>query len=392
MSVYLRNDVYHYRFMHRGRVIRRSTKQRNYRVACEMEAAHITALSQGDAGLGEAPKLPTLAHFLQHRVKPWSTKRKQSTATWYASAFSPLMNFKPLANLTLDAITSEHIDRYTAHRDSQGRAVGTINRELRVLRRCLRLAAEWRIMDKEKVPTVSMAGAEKRRERVVSDHEFKQYLAFASPLLTDVAIVLNETGFRPEEAHCLEWPDINFSAGRILIRHGKTPAARRQLPMTRSVREVLADRWLAHAKPDTGFVFPAPTKSGHADHSTLKKQHARALKLSGVRPFVIYSLRHTFATRIAPFVDAWTLCKIMGWASLSVAMIYIHAQEDRVLAAFSQQSRATSGHFFGHAPEILVKDGLSANLYSAETEGDNVVSAAGFEPATHALKGHCSTN
>jgi hypothetical protein len=35
---------------------------------------------------------------------------------------------------------------------------------------------------------------------------------------------------------------------------------------------------------------------------------------------VLYSLRHTFATRIAPHVDAWTLCKIMGWETLSVAM------------------------------------------------------------------------
>ena len=52
---------------------------------------------------------------------------------------------------------------------------------------------------------------------------------------------------------------------------------------------------------------------------------------------MIYSLRHTFATRIAPYVDAWTLCTIMGWASLSVAMKYIHPSEERVLAAFGQQ-------------------------------------------------------
>jgi hypothetical protein len=41
-----------------------------------------------------------------------------------------------------------------------------------------------------------------------------------------------------------------------------------------------------------------------------------------------------FATRIAPHADPWSLCKIMGWASLSVAMVYVHPQEDRVLAAF----------------------------------------------------------
>jgi len=29
-----------------------------------------------------------------------------------------------------------------------------------------------------------------------------------------------------------------------------------------------------------------------------KKQHARTLKVSGVRPFVLYGLRHTFLTRL----------------------------------------------------------------------------------------------
>ena len=32
--------------------------------------------------------------------------------------------------------------------------------------------------------------------------------------------------------------------------------------------------------------------------SSLKKQHAKALKLSQVRPFVLYTLRHTFLTRL----------------------------------------------------------------------------------------------
>ena len=92
-----------------------------------------------------------------------------------------------------------------------------------------------------------------------------------------------------------------------------------------------------------GFVFPAPTRSGHIDHSTLKKQHRSALKASGVRPFLLYSLRHTFATKITEDrrVDAWTLCRIMGWASLAVAMVYIHPDQKRVLEAFS-------GHESGH--------------------------------------------
>jgi hypothetical protein len=38
-----------------------------------------------------------------------------------------------------------------------------------------------------------------------------------------------------------------------------------------------------------GWVFPAPTKSGHMGPSTIKKQHARTLTASGVAPFVLYN-------------------------------------------------------------------------------------------------------
>src|SRR5437867_4453004 len=127
----------------------------------------------------------------------------------------------------------------------------------------------------------------------------------------------------PPDKSRLRWEHIhwlNARNGTLLVTEGKTTAARRAIPLTPRVRAVLQTRWSAAGSPSEGSVWPAPTKSGHIDHSTLKKAHARALKLCGVRPFVLYSLRHSFATRLAPGVDAWTLCKIMGWASLSVAM------------------------------------------------------------------------
>src|SRR5581483_7620272 len=163
-----------------------------------------------------------------------------------------------------------------------------------------------------------MLRGERRRERVVSEEELSQYLRCASPLLIEVAVTLYDTGLRPDECHRLRWETISWVNGRngsLLITEGKTAAARRVLPLTARVRALLEQRWIASGRPLEGFVWVAPTKTGHIDHSTLKKQHARALKLSGVRAFVLYSLRHSFATRIAPHVDAWTLCKIMGWAS-----------------------------------------------------------------------------
>ena len=62
------------------------------------------------------------------------------------------------------------------------------------------------------------------------------------------------------------------------MRHGKTAAARRMLPITPRVRAVLEMRWERARKPAEGWIFPAPTVSGHIDHTSLKKQHASPLR------------------------------------------------------------------------------------------------------------------
>jgi integrase len=114
--------------------------------------------------------------------------------------------------------------------------------------------------------------------------------------------------------------------------------------MTPRVRATLQTRWDNAGRPSEGWIWPAGTRVGHVDRSSLKKQHRKTLRVSGVPPFALYSLRHTFATRVAPHVDPWTLCKIMGWTSLSVAMRYIHPSDERVLQAISSLGGHKSGH------------------------------------------------
>jgi integrase len=428
MAIYKRGKIYWYKFVWNGELIRESTKQGNDKVARQAEASHRHRLAKEKDERDAAAKrlgfdssavlrcpecddwfpsnratagadrqkycspacarsrekkntrIPTLAEFLSSRIEPWAKTR--SSWQWYRSGIRPLVQCKSLADMPLDCITSEAVAGYAAHRQSHELQAGTINRELRVLRRVLRLGVEWGLL--ERSPKVQMLRGEKRRERVIGDDEFARYLTCAPALLADVATVLNDTGLRPDECHRLDWSDIAFTDGRhgkLLVRHGKTAAARRSLPLTPRLRAILESRWENAGRPEEGWVWPAQTKSGHIDHSTLRKQHSRTLRLSGVRAFVLYSLRHSFATRIAPHVDAWSLCKIMGWSSLSVAMTYIHPSEDRVLDAFTSLGGHNSGHTDSRK-ELPADGALGKSLKNNE----EVVSAAGFEPATHALK------
>jgi integrase len=233
---------------------------------------------------------------------------------------------------------------YYEHRGktySRGLAVSTVNTSLRALRRVLRLAVEWGVI--ASAPKIKLLPGEQHRDRVVTQEEESKYLAAAEEPLASIATVLADTGLRPDECYQLHWEHINFESlpryryGSLFVEHGKTKAARRKLPLTPRVRGVLEMLWTNADKPETGWVFPAPTKTGHADHAAVRKQYLKALKASGVRPFVLYALRHTFLTRLgASGCDAWTLARIAGHSSIQMSVKYVHPSEDAVLAAMAR--------------------------------------------------------
>lgn len=340
--------VYWYKFMWNGKLVRESTKQGNDKVARQMEAAHRTSLAKGEVGIREKKPAVTLADFCRKRFAPWA-ESSNSLKTWrdfYRVGLMAIQAYSPLASLALDTITTERIADFACHRQAKGMKVATVNASLRILRRVLRVAEEWGEL--ERAPKVKMLSGESHRERVITPEEEAWYLASTNSLLSEIVTVLVDTGLRPEECYRLLWDSITWVNGRngtLLVTHGKTKAARRVLPMTPRVRHTLETRWNVSGRPLEGYVWPAPTKSGHIEPSTLKKQHSKALKLSKVRPFVLYSLRHTFLTRLGQSgCDVWTLARVAGHSSIAISARYVHPSEDAVLAAMERLGGHNSGH------------------------------------------------
>jgi integrase len=209
----------------------------------------------------------------------------------------------------------------------------------------------------EASPKVKFLSGEHRRERVISSKEEELYLAAALPLLHDVSLVLLDTGMRPEECHSLRWENINWDGGRngvLLITKGKTKAARRVLPLSPRVRVVLESRRKLAGDPGEGWVWPADTKDGHINHDSLKLQHRKALKAAKLRPFEVYSIRHTFLTRLGESgCDVWTLARVAGHSNISISLRYVHPSEHAVLNALSR----LSGHNSGHSVENVIPVG-----------------------------------
>src|SRR5712692_3975916 len=182
MSIYKRGEVYWYKFMWHGKLVRESTKQGNDKVARQMEAAHRTSLAKGEVGIREKKPVPTLADFVEKRFAPW-VKSTTALKTWrdfYGVGLRAVKEYRPLASARLNEITSERLAEFAAHRQSQGLQISSVNASLRVLRRVLRIAIEWGALDK--MPKIRLLPGERHRERVITPEEEARYLAAASPL------------------------------------------------------------------------------------------------------------------------------------------------------------------------------------------------------------------
>lgn len=240
MSVYKQRGSknWWYKFTWRGRQIRESTKQPNKRVAEQIEAAHKAGLAKAEVGIRERKLVPTLREFIDNDFTPFVESRfanKVKTLEYYRIGLKNLREFEPLANSVLDAITGDKIAAFIAKRRQAGLAIASINRQLEVLRRMLKLAVEWGKVERL-LPKVEMLSGENHRERVLSVKEEQRYLAAASAqtyLLRDVATVLLDCALRPDECFRMRWEDVRDGALHIL--YGKTENARRTIPMTQRI-------------------------------------------------------------------------------------------------------------------------------------------------------------
>jgi integrase len=374
-----------YKFVWNGELIRESTKQANKRVAEQIESAHRTRLAKGEVGIRDRKAAPTLKDFAERDFKPYVESRfqnKPKTLEYYKTGLKNLNEYAPLASCPLDEISVDRIAGFVAKRRDAGREVSTINRQLEVLRRMLKLATEWGKVEKV-LPKVEMLPGENQRDRVLTAEEEARYLEAATGigegilesyrraldgiratmrgelpiqpedpfLLRDVATLLIDCGLRPEECFRLRWEHVRD--GAVHVPFGKTENARRTIPLTPRAAALLEMR---RPTAETGpWVFPAHTRSGHIEKSTLKKQHPKACKLAKVTDCPLYTFRHTCLTRWAGFMDPYTLGYLAGHSDFATTKRYVHPQAHTVKEAIERARSAQGGTRIGHTNEKAVE-------------------------------------
>lgn len=348
MTVHKRGDVYWFTIYWNGQRIRKSTKTSNKRAAESIESAYRVKLAQGEVGIFEKKPVPTLTvamkEFLawskqQHSAHPNTHKR-------YTTSSKPLLRF--FADNKLDAITPEMIEKYKTMRlqtkrtptkkqlksvsTGQQLKPATINRELACLKIVFNHFIKQDVINKNPVSRIKFLVENNEHMRVLSVEEEQLYLSVASQPLYDVAVLMLQTGCRPEEIYRLQVENVNFEHGYLQISFGKTKAAKRKIPLSKVAFDVLKHR-VANAKGKC--LFPHQ----HDINKPLLKvnnAHFGALKRSKLK-FRLYDLRHTFATRAAMSgVDLVTLAALLGHSRVQMVMRYAHPVEEHKVNAIKR--------------------------------------------------------
>lgn len=340
MSVYKRGNVYWYEFIFDKQRIQKSTKQGNRRVARQMEADYRTKLAKGEVGLAKPKAAPALRDFAQRFIGYIEVRcaAKPNTVSFYARKLAQILKFEALAAARLDRIDEALIENYVQYRIEQV-SPASVNRELATLRRLLRMAHEWKVIDR--VPRIRLLPGERHREFVLSHEQEREYLEATPQPLCDVAALLLDTGLRVGEAIALEWRDIHLEPvngakfGYLQVRAGKSRNAKRNLCLTARVLAMLERR---QVEEKARWVFTNEDGTRLLSVSTLDNQHAKVRRALGLsKEFVIHSLRHTMLTRLGEAgTDTFTLMRIAGHSTVTVSQRYVHPSPEAVERAFER--------------------------------------------------------
>jgi integrase len=273
----------------------------------------------------------TLAEFSK-RFLEWveSTRLEAESKHYYQSGWR-MLSQTPISGMRLAHITTDEAEALRFNHSP-----ANANRALRTLRRMLGKAAEWGVIPA--APRIKLV-KEEGRSAIIDGVTESKLLAVAKQPLLDVFTIVLDSGMRPGEVFQMRWEDITWDRGMIFIPRGKTPRSRRYIPMSDRVTKALDARRNGQTE---GWVFPSDSATGHI--GTVAKAFEEARTSAGVsKKIVLYSARHTFATKVlGSSGDLSLVMRALGHTNAQTAMIYQHPSLETVRKIVNERPEPAS--------------------------------------------------
>lgn len=346
MAVRKKNGKWHWRFQVDGRTWSGSTgleaTRRNKPEAQKRETEARELVMQGqnpNRCLTVRPFSEAAEDFLrwaegEYREHPNSHRR-------VLTSFASLKAF--FGNTPVGAVTEGMLEDFKSGRRRNAIREVTLRHDLHALSKFFQYAMKQRWAARNPVREIDMpSDADAVRIHVLTPTEEEAYFQSATGDLRDLGRLMLNQGCRPEELLRLRHSDVELLARKLHVRQGKTPAARRTLTLTQESMRILANR-LANGSE---WVFPSRRRRGQPIVRLNSQHDALLFRLNHTKEgdrwiekprekqiqFVLYDLRHTFATRMAQQgTDLATLAEILGHSprsGLRILSRYVHPTEE----------------------------------------------------------------
>lgn len=223
----------------------------------------------------------------------------------------------------LGQITPKLLAEYKVQRRLEGAAPATTNKELQLVRHAFNLAMrEWEWCRENPMHRVSLEQVRNEVDRWLTADEEERLLAASSSWLQEIIRFALNTGMRQGEILNLQWQDVDFTRGTLIVMKSKN-GTRRTIPLNTTVYDLLATKQAATGA-SSGPVFKTPL--GNAlQVRFLVREFCEARDRAGIRDFRFHDLRHTFATRLVQRgIDLYKVQRLLGHKTGTMTQRYAH--------------------------------------------------------------------
>lgn len=231
----------------------------------------------------------------------------------------------PISAVMLRALDARH---FAAWRDRRLRVVAesSVRREWNLLSHACNIAVrEWRWLESNPMTAVRRPSNARPRDRRISDDELARllhclgYTHDGAPLtktarVGSALLLAIETAMRAGELARLTWSDVLLDRRYCRVGHGKTDAARRDVPLSDEALRLL--RQLAGVS-DGPLVLQLTAASIDA---AFRKARDKAV----IDDLHFHDTRHEAVTRLARVFDILSLARVIGHKDLRMLQVYFN--------------------------------------------------------------------
>ena len=308
----------------------------------------------------ERKEIPTLEEFNPRFISGYCEANRQkpsgidSKKTYLRLYVEPLMGKKPL-----DEIADEDVQQLKAN--MQHLSPKTANNALTVLAKMLRVAVEWKVIDRMPA-SVRLLKVTHTEMEFYEEHELERLVEAAQKTdpLAHLAVLLGaDAGLRMGEMIALEWSDIDFRRNLLTVARndwrGKVGLPKggrsRKVPMTRRLAATLSAARHLRGPRVLYRHDGRPLSVGTIRYYMAKAQRRAGLRVVDGRALgEIHILRHTFCSHLAMRgAPAKAIQELAGHRHLSTTMRYMHlSPSERERAIGLLNARGAYGTIAAH--------------------------------------------